>query len=378
LANTDGLKGIDSGATLTIDNVRDYVVSNYSPVHSFEIPSDTKVRLDVTFSNSSFIVSNTSIKEAKNRTKNYLDGNEAFIASRSNEVNNPLQLATDAKSQLEYITLTSNNSFASPLIRNDQLNFVIDQYKINNDATNEHTDSGNAISKYISSRFDLSSSQLAEDLRVYLQVFKPAGTSVEVYSRLLNPTDSEDFEDKNWTQLQLVSTANSTRASDIGNKNDTFELEFAIPSYHEGTQIDGTFTSTLSNNVLVSTSTTVNTDVQVGDLIRVSSQLFPNNYFHTTVVDANTTTITIQGDSLQTSTMTNSSLVSSGLIIEKIDTLKRSAFVDNQNFNIVRYYNSSNSAFIGFQTFAVKIVMLSDSSFTAPMIHDMRAVALSA
>ena len=66
--------------------------------------------------------------------------------------------------------------------------------------------------------------------------------------------------------------------------------------------------------------------------------------------------------------------------VRSIDVItdKSSAFLNNQNYNIVRYFNSSLAKYDGFKVFAVKIVLLSSASYLVPRVEEYRAIAVSA
>jgi hypothetical protein len=53
------------------------------------------------------------------------------------------------------------------------------------------------------------------------------------------------------------------------------------------------------------------------------------------------------------------------------------AFNDTSNNNIVTYKTPSGSTFQTYNTFAIKIVLLSDVSNIVPMVTDMRCIALT-
>ena len=59
-------------------------------------------------------------------------------------------------------------------------------------------------------------------------------------------------------------------------------------------------------------------------------------------------------------------------------TEKNSGFINIQNNNVIRYYNSSYSAFDGYKNFAIKIVLLSATEYRVPHVNDIRAIAVSA
>ena len=375
----DTVVGVDSSATIAISNVVTHTALRYTPTHSIIKPSKTDVTITTTFANSTYYLANTNAVVVENNKQKYIDTYHAVVASRSLEVVNSTNLmANTAKSMLETVKFTSQSPYSSPAIPLNRLTFTLTEADINNDSTNEHTSFGNARSKYISQKFGLTQEQLAEDMRVYLTAYRPSGTSVEVYAKVHNPSDPDDFENKDWTKLELVSLAQNTQFSDPTNKGDTINLEFAIPQYFAGTTANGTFTVTSSSRIITGTSGTVNTNIAVGNLVRVYNPLIPDNYFISTVTASNTTTFTVVSDSVNSNTVANSSLVGTGMLVDVISTYAKSAFVDNQNFNIVRYHNSNGVPFIGYQTFAIKIVMLSENEYTIPIVYDMRALALSA
>ena len=57
--------------------------------------------------------------------------------------------------------------------------------------------------------------------------------------------------------------------------------------------------------------------------------------------------------------------------------LPMAAFNNGQNNNIVRYYNSALSQFDTYETFAIKIVLLTSSRNVVPMIEDVRALGVT-
>lgn len=375
----DVVVGSDSGATVAIVDVRDHQVLLYAPDHSFIVPAKTSVVQQTNFADTSYILSDTRTQLTPNKTQKSIQDYPAVIASRSNEVVNDTQLLPRAqKSMLESIRFSTENAYSSPYIKSSDLAFYVTEPHVNNDSSNEHTSSGNAFSKYVSTKFDLSDAQAAEDMRVFLSAYRPAGTSIEVYVKVHNPIDPDDFEAKDWTKMQLLSSANSTMFSDPLNKFDTIDLEFAVPSYHPGDIVSGTFTVSLGSNIVQGTSGVVDSEVAEGDVVRISNPLYPENYFVTTVTAANSSSFTITGDSIDSDTVANNSLTGSSLTVENIVTYKHSAFNDNQNNNIIRYYNASGSVFSTYKTFAVKIVLLSETSYRVPIVYDYRALALSA
>jgi hypothetical protein len=202
-----------------------------------------------------------------------------------------------------------------------------------------------------------------------LTAYKPANTDIAVYAKLLHAADPDAFDDKSWTQLELVTSANLL--SNPYNRDDVIELEYKIPNYHTITTVDGLYTTQLSNTVIVSTSTTVNTSISVGDVVKVYQPNFPNNHVISIVTAANTSSLTIADP------VSNTSMVSSGLLVGKV-VEKNSAFVNIQNNGVVRYYTATGAAYDEYKTFAIKIVLLSDTDYRVPHVNNMRAIAVSA
>lgn len=231
---------------------------------------------------------------------------------------------------------------------------------------------GIAFSKYVSKQVILDVDQIAEDLIVYMTAFKPSSTDIEVYAKLISEDDGESFNTKNWSKLTLDVPTGSKVVSLDSNPNDFVELKYILPSSHPGTEVtSGTFQTTLTSAVVTGSYSTVNTDIIAGDLVKVYNPTFPETFFIDTVTSSNTTTFTVS------KAVSNSSLVSLGLKVDKV-TDKNSAFLNNQNFNIVRYFNRSMAKYDGFKTFAIKIVLKSDNYYLVPRVAEYRAIAVSA
>jgi hypothetical protein len=77
------------------------------------------------------------------------------------------------------------------------------------------------------------------------------------------------------------------------------------------------------------------------------------------------------------SNILNFSLAGSGLKLDKLQ-YPHQAFNNKANDNVVRYYSSSMVEFDTFNTFQLKIVMLSNNSYLVPKVDDVRAIGVSA
>lgn len=363
------IKGVDSEASCKIEAVENFESSYIRPSYNIFTPAGTTTNVAINVANSSYGTAGSNKVSAEIGQIKFIDSYPGVFASRSNEALNSATLFNNAKSFESELTFTSINPYTSPYIKEENLDAFVSRYDINNSATNEHLSQGNAISKYISQRVVLADGQDAEDIRVYLSAYKPANTDILVYGKFHNNADPDPFDDTDWTKLELVTDA--AVLSNPYNRKDVVELEYKIPYYQTGTTVAGLYTTQNANNVIIGSGATVNTEIAVNDLVKVYQPNFPNNHIVSIVTAANTTTLTI-GDAIS-----NASMVSAGLLIDKISE-KNSGFINIQNNNVVRYYNTSYSAFDGYKNFAIKIVLLSTTDYRVPHVNDLRAIAVSA
>lgn len=82
---------------------------------------------------------------------------------------------------------------------------------------------GPALARYISRRVTLNDGFDSGDVRVYLTAYKPSGSNIHVYVKLLSGSDSDIFDDKQWQLLTQLGNANFVSNND----RDYRELLFA-------------------------------------------------------------------------------------------------------------------------------------------------------
>lgn len=366
------VKGVDFQANAIIGSINNLALGAYRPSYGINVPAGSSAKLNVNFANNSYQKSDANIVEIDNNTSNFVLNYPAAISSRSNEVQNSGNLFANSKSMNSTLTFASDNPFVSPYVTETNLDFITSEFFINNSSTNEAFANGSAHTRYISKTVTLEEDQVAEDLIVYLTAFKPSGTDVEVYVRLLSEEDNEFITDKNWTQLSLDVPVGGSINSIDSNPRDLIELKYTIPNFSTGTKVTaGTFTVASATNVITSSFATVNTSIAVGNLVRVYNPTFPDTYFVDVVTAANTTTFTVSD------TISNNDVVGVGLSVDVISE-KSTAFLNNQNYNIVRYFNSSSAKYDGYKAFAVKIVLLASNYYLVPRVSEYRAIAVSA
>lgn len=367
------LKSVDFQANAIISTINNLSLAAYRPSYRVVLPAGTSSKYFVNFANTSYAKSSNNNVEVNNKNVRSTESNHpAQIASRSNEVLNSTNLFANSKSMNATLVFSSDNPFVSPYVTENNLDFVTAEFSINNSSTNEAYANGSALTKYVSKTVTLEEDQIAEDLIVYLTAFKPAGTDIEVYVRLLSEEDNEFITDKNWTELTLDIPSGSSVNSIDSNPNDLVELRYKIPNFGTGTKVTtGTFSTASATKVVTGSYSTVNTNIAVGNLVKVYNPTFPDTYFVDIVTAANTTTFTVSN------TISNNDVVGVGLNVDVI-TDRNTAFLNNQNYNVVRYFNSSSAKYDGYKAFAVKIVLLADNYYLVPRVAEYRAIAVSA
>jgi hypothetical protein len=99
---------------------------------------------------------------------------------------------------------------------------------------------GNSYAKYFTKKVVLAPGNDSGDLRVYYTAYKPLGTAVYVYYKILNSLDTATFESGNWQLMTTVGNPNTYSTS----RTDLYEFEAA----------PGIFASNLPDNSISYTS----------------------------------------------------------------------------------------------------------------------------
>lgn len=290
--------------------------------------------------------------------------NTSIVTSTGRTVN------TDVSSAVELV-ITSNNEYVTTDIISSEVDVFFEKYAINNDYTLEETGDGLATSKHISQVVNFGDSRLAEDIRVFADVYRPVGTDVKVYARIHNSKDPAPFVDKDWTLLEVKN--NEDRYSSPVNTNDVIEFEYGFPSYPNSSFTgNGVVTTVLNSANLTGSNTRFDVEFANGDLIRVYSPLFDDNHQVAVVQQVVNSSVMVLSANIA-----NSSVVGSGFLVDKL------AF-ENQGYNniqcghVVRYHDSNMATYDGYNTFAIKVVFLSDDETIIPKVENLRAVGVTA
>ena len=203
----------------------------------------------------------------------------------------------------------------------------------------------------------------AEDLRVFVTATKPGSADVEIYARISNELEVDDFEDRHWTRLQLEGF---NKQSAPGSIDDFAEYEYRIPDTPPSTLLVGKGLAD-NANALIATTDDQSSALSAGDLIKIVNTDASIDYQIETVTAVNSTVVTV-GNAI--------SFDNTQADILKVDT-PQTAFKDPQNEFIATYYNSSQNKFDTFKNFQIKIVLKSGNAALAPRVRDFRALALS-
>lgn len=125
--------------------------------------------------------------------------------------------------------ISSNNDYQACYFDPEIVNSHYANYIINREYTDEHSQYGKAWAKHITTKINLREDRTAEDLLVYLTAYKPYGSEIKVYGKIHNSNDPEEFDDKDWTLLDLIDGQGVY--SSVDDTSDYIELTYNLPSY---------------------------------------------------------------------------------------------------------------------------------------------------
>ena len=240
---SDGFyRGQVSNAFAQVYSLKNYKYDVLVPKLSYAKYVDTDVVWTANTTANNYVLSQTQTSIEAFENNDFVSG-EKIIASRTNEINN----TGGAKTFRLSGTLSSGSNRLSPVVDIGRTKSVIPVHNIiNNDNTGEFGNFGNAQARYITKKIVLADGQEAEDIKVVLSAYKPVGTDIDVYARIQNAEDPDDFRDKHYTKLDQTSAANTV--SSIVNKENFVELEYGFPS--SNTTSLGAFNFSGNNNVV--------------------------------------------------------------------------------------------------------------------------------
>jgi hypothetical protein len=205
-------------------------------------------------------------------------------------------------------------------------------------------------SRYITKVVTLNDGFEAADLVTYLRINRPPGTSIKVYAKLLNENDSDAFDDKFYTPMELVGTETFTL-----NQNEYKEEKYVVPSVAKtgGSELlSGTVAISNVSTTVTGTATRFTEDLKIGDTIAVGTAR--TERVVSTI--ANNTSLTVES---------------------AFSTLASTQDVFRVLNNTVAYTTPDGRTFQGYKQFAIKIVFLSSNPSFASKVKDLRGIALA-
>lgn len=370
------LKGITSGATADLISIDNASADIIDPDFDVTVTSQSYANASYNISNTTYAMQSFAAIDLVNPEDVPYDG---FIASRSNEVRNTTNLYNTDKSAAIRLTIGVNSGnttdaplYYSPYLYEDDIDVYTFENRISAVTSNTvgEVGRGNTLSKHITKKISFANNQFAEDIRVYINAYKPEDTEILVYAKVHNSADPEAYDDKSWSPLELKAGINQISARD--NKEDTKEYTYGFPQYpNVEFTCAGTGTTELSNNV-VRTTSDLSSNLAADDLVRVYNPLFSiTNYIVTPVQSVNSTAVVLRDE------IANNGLIGTAMKIDKL-RFKNVAYNNVLNDNVARYYNTSMVAFDTYDSMSIKMVMLSNNRNIAPEIDDIRVIAVSA
>jgi len=330
---TNGFKSLQVRATLSTTNkyitpyIDDENIIFHFDKNVINNSSETGVTGTITYGSSNNIV----IGSGTSFTSEVFPGEYAYFGDEYRRI--------ASVSNNTYLTVTTNFTTANAesqtmTIRNEE----------------NPTGPYSSQSRYITKVVTLNDGFEASDLVTYLRINRPPGTSVKVYCKLLNENDTDAFDDKFYTPMELVGTETFTL-----NQNEYKEEKFVVPSVAKtgGSELlAGTVAISNVSTTVIGTSTRFIEDLKIGDIIAVGTAR--TERVVSTI--ANNTSLTVESAF---------STVASGQDIFRVLN------------NVVAYTTPDGRTFQGYKYFAIKIVFLSSNPSYAPKVKDLRGIALA-
>jgi hypothetical protein len=233
------IRGQISGYDARIVTINNLTIDNVNLITNMIVPSNNDVRAFAKMATS------TSARDTSFFRVNINGDTELnaprYILSRSIESNTSASSSTMAANRSLEIRyeLDGRNIVASPAIDLDRITLYHTHNLISTEAeigsSEEYVkNGGNSEARYITRIVTLADGQDAEDLRVYLTAYKPAGSNIFVYYKALAAEDNDTMDDVRWIPMQLNEDQGftaATRYSSSENKEDFIELTYDVPNY---------------------------------------------------------------------------------------------------------------------------------------------------
>jgi hypothetical protein len=219
------------------------------------------------------------------------------------------------------------------------------------------------VSRYISKNAVLAEGQDAEDVVALITAYRPPGSNLKVYAKVISAADPDKFIQKDWSAMP--ETSSPSLQSSAVDRNDLVELTYDLPTSVQLIQNSAVVSTTSSNITMSSTS-----------------GFFPGDFVY--FVDSGATgkmnVRQVRGVTNATSLVvsSNAGFSSSNCAVGRIPGLESQvgSFRYANNYSISRYVSSTDVVYDSIKTFAVKVVLVSDDPIAIPRMADIRCLAL--
>ena len=430
--------GVVTGAVATITGVQDKVVNRFYPVIPVVQPQATSIDFKMAGIKSDY--SAYAEKRYDLAGQNYILDSEVVIASKSNEVvynsgNKSFVANIALSSTSQYLSPVIDMQGATAyVVRNFINNTSYNEHTTQGQAATKYISKRVTLAEGLDSediRLMITAYRPANtDIEVYAKILNDADPDAfetknwskldnrtpQTYSDVTNRKDLKEYE-FTFTSSPAsypkpgVLAVNTTTTTVRGTgaefavqlvKGDVIKV-FANSTSNVFNIVRVTNTNIVATGTITTNSAT-NVVTGIGTNFTSSSNGFVAGaklYLANTnqvvgIINAisNTTSLTLTTNAFANATNTNSvtsnsfytdsfittdvpfTFTSNTAVYERV-VLPNAAFKNPQNDGVVRYYAPSGAAYDSYRTFAIKIVLKSDSTYRVPRVHDMRVIALS-
>jgi hypothetical protein len=285
---------------------------------------------------------------------------EKVVLGRSEEINR----LGGANSSIININMQTSSNAVSPLLDLSRTQTIIIDNAINNDTTGETLPThGSLLNKYISKTVTLAEGQDAEDMQVILSAYRPPGTDVKVWLKILNAQDGTPFAQQNWVELYKDGNGDTLYSSST-DRNNFREFTFLVPK-------------TANDRLTISNTGTTLSSVNVGDTL-----LGLTSGFTATVDRIENGTIYVMSDygfaAGETANVSNSTAVYGNTLITYTGRTVALNGTYNGTSNVITYTTDTGVTYSTYKYFAIKVGLLNDGKNSAivPRVGDLRSIAL--
>jgi Domain of unknown function (DUF4815) len=284
---------------------------------------------------------------------------EKAVLSRTNELT---QISdTDKYSNMILVNMSTASNVVSPVVDTTKTQTIILDNIINNDTTNETLPShGALLNKYISKVVTLDEGQDAEDMMVVITAYRPPGTDVKVWLKILNSTDPNSIGDQHWVELYKYGNGDQLYSS-IDDRNNFKEFTYLVPKVaYDRLTLTSPSTTVAVGHILVGQTSGFSasvTSIESDTIYIMSGSGFAAG--ETVNIVSGTTTI---GTAVASAT---------GRTVALNGT-------SGGTSNVISYTTDSGVTYTTYKYFAIKIGLLNDGTNSAvvPRVGDLRALAL--